>query len=133
MTKATTDRTTTTQSMHKLRLHLPRSHLSTTKTYVKPPCVRFFSTKIIYRCNRFLYTQPCTFPLYIPSVHSLCTFPLYIQPTPMNMNPNELLREPEDCMDEFIYVLGEDGYLEPVSIASKAQTEDQPDDIYIDL
>ena len=120
MTKATTDRTTTTQSMHKTRLHLPRSHLSTTKTYTSTPCVRFFSTKIIYRCNRFLYTQTCTIPLYI-------------QPTPMNMNPNELLREPEDCMDEFIYVLGEDGYLEPVSIASKAQTEDQPDDIYIDL
>lgn len=51
----------------------------------------------------------------------------------MNMNPNELLREPEDCMDEYIYVLGEDGYLEPVSIASKEKTEDQSNDIYIDL
>ena len=55
-----------TTILHKIRLHLPRSHLSTTKTYVNPPCVRFFSTKIIYRCNRFLYTQPC----YNPSVHS---------------------------------------------------------------
>lgn len=74
--------------------------------------------------------------MYNPPVHSthpdLYNYP-YIQPTPMNMDPNELLREPEDCMDEFIYVLGEDGYLEPVSIASKEQTEDQSDDIYIDL
>jgi hypothetical protein len=57
-------------SMHKIRLHLPRSHLSTTKTYTSTPCVRFYSTKIINRCNRFNYTPPSLFPHSSPATPS---------------------------------------------------------------